>query len=105
MKERRKGLSAALDDMQEREDPTGMLELDGAARGYRQTLRIVIAISGAMFALETIAGYLWDSHTLRADALDFLDDALIYALVSRSLASIPALAWPLRCARPGLCVR
>lgn len=80
MKERRKGLSAAPDDMQKREDPTGMLELDGAARGYRQTLRIVIAISGAMFALETIAGYLWDSHTLRADALDFLDDALIYAL-------------------------
>jgi len=48
--------------------------------GHRTALWTVIAIAVAMFVLETVAGHLCGSHALRADALDFLDDALVYAM-------------------------
>jgi Co/Zn/Cd efflux system component len=48
---------------------------------------MVIAINAAMFAVEMIAGQTAQSQALKADALDFLGDALTYGL---SLAVIGA---------------
>lgn len=67
--------------------PIGMLRLDRITPGYRKALWIVIAMTGAMFALETAAGHLFHSQVLKADALDFLDDTLAYVL---SLAVVGA---------------
>lgn len=64
-----------------------MMPLDGLTSGYRNALWIVIAITGVMFLVEMAAGHIYGSHVLQADALDFLDDALTYAL---SLAVISA---------------
>lgn len=65
----------------------GMMRLDGLTPGYRNALWIVIVITGVMFLVEIAAGHIYGSHVLQADALDFLDDALTYAL---SLAVIGA---------------
>ena len=40
----------------------------------------VIAINGAMFLVEMIAGQLAGSQALQADALDFLGDTLTYGI-------------------------
>ncbi|MBN8913050.1 MAG: cation transporter [Hyphomicrobium sp.] len=58
----------------------GLLDLDEAPSGHRVALLIVIAITGSMFVIEMIGGYLSSSHALTADALDFLHDVLVYAL-------------------------
>ena len=50
-------------------------------------LWIVIAINGALFLTEMIAGSLAGSQALKADALDFLADTVTYGL---SLAVIGA---------------
>jgi Co/Zn/Cd efflux system component len=47
---------------------------------YRRVLWVVLAINGAMFAGETVAGWWGQSVALQADALDFLGDAATYAL-------------------------
>src|SRR4051812_594033 len=54
---------------------------------YRRVLWTVIAINGAMFLTETIAGHMARSQALQADALDFLADTVTYGL---SLAVIGA---------------
>jgi Co/Zn/Cd efflux system component len=54
---------------------------------YRRILWTVIAINGAMFLTEMIAGHLARSQALQADALDFLADTVTYGL---SLAVIGA---------------
>ena len=64
-----------------------MLRLDGIKPGHRKALWVVIAITGSMFVIETATGHIYGSHVLQADALDFLDDMLTYAL---SLAVIGA---------------
>jgi cation diffusion facilitator family transporter len=51
---------------------------DGTSPAYRRALWIVIALNAAMFAVEITAGALAGSQALRADALDFLADALTY---------------------------
>lgn len=53
---------------------------DGVDRAYKAILLVVIAINGAMFLVETIAGHLAMSQALKADALDFLGDTLTYGL-------------------------
>lgn len=53
---------------------------DGMDRRYRSILWLVIAINGAMFAIELAAGKLAGSQALQADALDFLGDSLTYGL-------------------------
>lgn len=55
-----------------------LLDLPGLTASHRTALFAVIAITGAMFVIETAAGHYCGSHTLRADALDFLSDALLY---------------------------
>lgn len=57
-----------------------MIHLDGLTSGYRNALWIVVAITGSMFFIEAAAGHVYGSHVLQADALDFLDDTLTYAL-------------------------
>lgn len=60
---------------------------EGLSADYRRRLWIVIAINASMFLVETGAGALAGSQALQADALDFLGDALTYAM---SLAVIGA---------------
>ena len=47
---------------------------------YRRAMWLVIAINGAMFVVETAAGWLADSVALEADALDFAADTATYAI-------------------------
>ncbi len=55
-------------------------KFEGASRGFRRALWIVIAINAAMFAVEMAAGALSGSQALQADALDFLGDTLTYGI-------------------------
>lgn len=47
---------------------------------YRRILWTVLAINGAMFAVEVAAGLMAGSASLQADAFDFLGDAANYAI-------------------------
>jgi Co/Zn/Cd efflux system component len=49
-------------------------------RRYKRVLWTVIAINGAMFVTEMVAGSLASSQALKADALDFLADTVTYGL-------------------------
>lgn len=60
---------------------------DGVSADYKRRLWLVIAINAGMFAVEMGAGQLSGSQALKADALDFLGDALTYGI---SLAVIGA---------------
>jgi len=53
---------------------------DGVSDAYKRRLWLVIAINAAMFAVEMRAGQAAQSQALKADALDFLGDALTYGL-------------------------
>ncbi|WP_417725877.1 cation transporter [Roseovarius sp.] len=53
---------------------------DGMSAAYKRRLWIVIAINATMFAVEMFAGQAAQSQALKADALDFLGDALTYGL-------------------------
>lgn len=70
---------------------------DGVSKAYRQRLWMVIAINAGMFFVEIAAGQMAGSQALKADALDFLGDALTYGislavigapLLTRSLAAL-----------------
>lgn len=61
-------------------NPYDLLELRGLTSSLRNALWAVIAIAGSMFVIETAVGHFCGSHALQADALDFLNDALLYAL-------------------------
>lgn len=52
----------------------------GDTPAYRRALWIVIAINGAMFFVELVAGIAAQSMALQADALDFFGDAVTYGL-------------------------
>jgi Co/Zn/Cd efflux system component len=75
---------------------THNLRFDGAAPGYRRVLWVVIALNAAMFVVEILAGALAGSQALKADALDFLADALTYglslAVIGRPLATRATVA-------------
>ena len=51
-----------------------------AAGGYRRILWAVLAINAAMFVIEGSAGLGAGSVSLQADSLDFMGDAVNYAL-------------------------
>jgi Co/Zn/Cd efflux system component len=53
---------------------------DGVSDDYRRRLMAVIAINGAMFVIEMIAGSFSGSQALKADALDFFADTMTYGL-------------------------
>lgn len=65
----------------------GVPVFDGVDPRYKRILWLVIAINGAMFLTEMVAGQLAGSQALKADALDFLADTVTYGL---SLAVIGA---------------
>jgi Co/Zn/Cd efflux system component len=65
----------------------GVAVFDGMDISYKRVLWAVIAINGAMFLTEMVAGQLAGSQALKADALDFLADTVTYGL---SLAVIGA---------------
>ena len=56
------------------------VSFDGTSPGYRRALWAVIALNAGMFGVEITAGALAGSQALRADALDFLADAVTYGL-------------------------
>src|SRR6478672_3531512 len=60
--------------------PTGVPVFDGVDPRYKRILWTVIAINGAMFLTEMVAGQLAGSQALKADALDFLADTVTYGL-------------------------
>jgi len=62
-------------------------KFDGVSQDYKRRLWLVIAINAAMFIVEMTAGLAANSQALKADALDFLGDALTYGI---SLAVIGA---------------
>src|SRR5450755_4499326 len=53
---------------------------DHQIKAYRRVLWIALGINGGMFALEIGMGLRAGSASLQADALDFLGDAVNYAL-------------------------
>lgn len=55
-------------------------KFDGMSPGYRHTLWLVIMLNAVMFLVEIGAGALAGSQALKADALDFLGDALTYGI-------------------------
>jgi len=65
-------------------------EIDKLREGQCSTLRAVLGINLAMFAIEVTAGLLAGSTALLADSLDMLGDALVYGfslyVVARSEA-------------------
>jgi Co/Zn/Cd efflux system component len=65
----------------------GVPRFDGVDPRYKRVLWTVIGLNGVMFLTEMIAGQLAGSQALKADALDFLADAVTYGL---SLAVIGA---------------
>ena len=56
------------------------VRFEGVSAAYKRRLWLVIAINAAMFAVEMSAGQAAQSQALKADALDFLGDALTYGL-------------------------
>jgi len=56
------------------------VQFDGMSAAYKRRLWLVIAINATMFAVEMAAGQAAQSQALKADALDFLGDALTYGL-------------------------
>ena len=65
----------------------GTPRFDGLDSRYKRVLWTVIAVNGALFLTEMVAGSLAGSQALKADALDFLADTVTYGL---SLAVIGA---------------
>ncbi|MDF1775589.1 MAG: cation transporter [Rhizobiaceae bacterium] len=59
---------------------SGNPRFDGVDPAYKRILWVVITINAAMFIVEMAAGKLAGSQALKADALDFLGDALTYGL-------------------------
>lgn len=53
---------------------------DGMSADYKRRLWAVIAINASMFIIEMTAGHAAGSQALKADALDFLGDAMTYGI-------------------------
>jgi len=56
------------------------VKFDGLSTAYKRALWAVIAINGAMFLAEILAGIFAGSQALKADALDFLADTATYTI-------------------------
>ena len=72
------------------------VKFDGLSAAYRRALWAVIAINGAMFLVEMVAGMLAGSQALKADALDFFGDTATYS-ISLFVIGMP-LVWRARAA-------
>lgn len=72
------------------------VKFEGLSAAYKRALWVVVAINGAMFLVEMLAGTIAGSQALKADALDFLGDTATYA-VSMFVIGMP-LVWRARAA-------
>jgi len=63
---------------------------DGASPIYKRVLLVIIAINAGMFVVEILAGAFAGSQALKADALDFLGDALTYGISLWAITKSPA---------------
>lgn len=70
-------------------DPTLEAPRPPAAEG--RTLRVLLAVNAAMFAVEAAAGWLAESTGLLADSLDMFADAVVYGLALYAVGRAPAL--------------
>lgn len=52
-------------------------DLAGVSRRYRRALAAVVVLNLGMGTAEVVGGFLAASHSLKADALDFLGDGLV----------------------------
>ena len=60
---------------------------DAAANtGFRRVLWVALAVNAVMFVVEVVAGWIANSVSLEADAIDFFGDAANYAI---TLAVLP----------------
>jgi len=73
------GLGAVLVDSVPTAAPAAGSD-DGADRAEARTLRLLLAINGAMFVVELVLGWLAESAGLLADSLDMFADAAVYGL-------------------------
>jgi len=82
-------LGARLEKSEEVEETV----IAGSARDEAEarTLWTVLAINGAMFVVEGVAGWIGESTGVLADGLDMLADALVYALALYAVGRGPAL--------------
>ncbi|HHJ14577.1 MAG TPA: cation transporter [Gammaproteobacteria bacterium] len=69
----------------------GECSLDARQARQRATLRIVLFINAAMFAVMVVAALYGDTTALLADSLDNLGDALTYALSLYAVTRGPAV--------------
>ena len=67
------------------------LKFDGVSKRYKTVLWIVIGINALMFFIEMGASVASGSMALRADALDFLGDAMTYSITLLAIGH--ALRW------------
>ncbi len=72
------GLGARLSGTEEADQTTPTPPVDDATEA--RTLRVLLAVNGAMFAVELVAGWLAQSSGLIADSLDMFADAMVYGL-------------------------
>jgi cation diffusion facilitator family transporter len=66
-------------------------ELDESAAIERKTLWSLLAINGAMFVAEGLAGWWGESTGLLADSLDMLADASVYGIALYAVGRSPKL--------------
>lgn len=74
------GLGAALTASEEAAPEDVAPSSDATEKAEARTLRVLLAINAAMFAVELVAGWLAQSTGLIADSLDMLADAMVYGL-------------------------
>ena len=55
-------------------------EIDALREKHSRVLKIVLVINAVMFLVESTTGWLANSTSLMADALDMLGDALVYGM-------------------------
>lgn len=55
-------------------------EIDALLEKHSRVLKIVLLINATMFLFEGVSGWLANSTSLMADALDMLGDALVYGM-------------------------
>lgn len=72
------GLGARLTATEQADPTPPTLPVDDATEA--RTLQVLLAVNGAMFAVELVAGWLAQSSGLIADSLDMLADAMVYGL-------------------------
>ena len=83
-------LGYQLTRLQELDDEDRIPDLSHVTPAYKRALWIVVLLNAGYGLIEIVGGFLADSQSLKADALDFIGDGLI------SLVGLIAVGWGLR---------